>query len=209
MESNLNKLWSLSHKFLSNIRNEGMSYIVLIITDQSNMFAAYGVHPSLNIHCQHQIIFGNLNLSLPSPPPYDRTVWHYSRANVLSIINSIKSVNWVNNLNPLGPSEMVNYSTTTLNKIMSLHIQKESIQISDNDPPWLTYELNTAIKRKHTVFKKFLRRGRNQEDWTFVRKLQLENTKNITEATNKCFLKLGKKFSDPHIGVKSYWSTLK
>ena len=52
----------------TNIRNESMSHIDLIITDQPNMFVDYVVHPSLDIHCQHQIIFGNFNLSLPSPP---------------------------------------------------------------------------------------------------------------------------------------------
>ena len=178
----------------TNIRNESMSCIDLIITDQPNMFVDYGVHPSLDIHCQHQIIFGNLNLSLPSPPPYNRTVWHYSRANVQSIINSINSVNWVSNLNPLGPSEMVDYFAMTLYKIMSLYIPNESITINDKDPPWLTLELKTAIKRKHRVYKKFLRRGRNQEDWTFVRKLQLENTKKIIEAKHKNFLNLVKNY---------------
>ena len=57
----------------TNIRNESMSCIDLIITDQPNMFVDYRVHPFLDIHCQHQIIFGNLNLSMPSPPPYNRT----------------------------------------------------------------------------------------------------------------------------------------
>ena len=81
-----------------------------------------------------------------------------------SIINSINSVNWVNNLNSLGPSEMVDYFTSTFYKIMSLYIPNESIKISDKDPPWLTHELKTAIKQKHRVCKKFVRRGRNQED---------------------------------------------
>ena len=44
-----------------NIRNESMSCIDLIITDQPNMFVCYGV----NIN---QIMLGNLNFSLSSPP---------------------------------------------------------------------------------------------------------------------------------------------
>ncbi len=90
----------------TNIRNEGMSCIDLIITDQPNMFFDCGVHPSLDVHCQHHIIFGNMNLSLPSPPPYKRTVWHYSKANVQVIKNSITNVNWVNSFNSLSPTEM-------------------------------------------------------------------------------------------------------
>ena len=82
---------------------------------------------------------------------------------------------------------MVDYFTSTLSKIMSLYIPNESFKISDKGPPWLTHELKTAIKRKHRVYKKFVRRGRNQEDWTFVRKLQLENTKKIIEAEINIF----------------------
>ena len=74
-----------------------------------------------------------------------------------SIINSINNVKWVNNLHPLGPSEVVDYFTTTLYKIMLLHISNESIKISDKDPPWLTHELKTAIKQKRRVYKKFVR----------------------------------------------------
>ena len=195
-------------RVLTNIRNERPSCIVFTGDFNCRSSQWWTEESSLDINCQHQIIFGNLNLSLPSPPPYNRTVWHYSRANAQSIINSINSVNWVSNLNPLGPSEVVDYFAMTLYKIMSLYIPNESIKINDKDPPWLTHELTTAIKRKHRVYKKFVRHGRNQEDWTFVRNLQLENTKKIIEAKNKYFFKLGKKLSDPHIGVKSYWSIL-
>ena len=90
------------------------------------MFADYGVHPSLDIYYQHQVIFGNLNMSLPSPPPYKRTVWHYSKANAQSIRFSINNVDWVNSLNPLTPSEMVEHFTTILYAIMSLYIPNET-----------------------------------------------------------------------------------
>ena len=59
----------------TNVRTQGMSCIDLIVTDQPNMFVEYGVHPSLDPHCKHQIIFGKINVSLPSPPPYKRTIW--------------------------------------------------------------------------------------------------------------------------------------
>ena len=192
----------------TNIRNEGMSCIDLIITDQPNMFADYGVHPSLDRNCQHQVIFGNLNMSLPSPPPYKRTVWHYSKANMELIRNSINNVDWVSSPNPLSPSEMVEHFTKTLYAIMSLYIPNETIRINDKDPPWLTSELKTAIKRKHRLYRRFIRRGRKQEDWNLVRNIQLESTRKIIEAKDKYYLKLGKKLSDPNIGVKYYWNIL-
>ena len=183
----------------TNISNESMPYIDLIITDKTNMFVDYGVHPPLDIHCQDQIIFGNLNL--PSPSSYSRTVSYYSRTNAQSIINSLNSVNWVNDLNTLGPSEMLDYFNSTLYKIMSIYIPNKSIKICYMDQPWLTHEQKTAIKQKHRVYDKFLRHGRNKEDWAFVWKLQFENTKKIIEAKNTKFFKLGKKLSGPHIAV--------
>ena len=58
----------------TNIRYNSMSCIDLIITDQPNLFVNSGVHPSLDEQCQHQIIFGKLNMSIPSPPNYKRLV---------------------------------------------------------------------------------------------------------------------------------------
>ena len=54
----------------TNVRGKGMSCIDLIITDQPNIFVESGVHPSLDEHCQHQIVYGKLNISIPPPPPY-------------------------------------------------------------------------------------------------------------------------------------------
>ena len=58
----------------TNIRGDGMSCIDLIITDQLNLFVESGAHPSLDEHCHHQIIYGKLNMSVPHPPLYKRTV---------------------------------------------------------------------------------------------------------------------------------------
>ena len=51
----------------TNIRGERMSCIDLIITDQLSPFIESGVHPSLDSHCQHQIIYGKLNIASPTP----------------------------------------------------------------------------------------------------------------------------------------------
>ena len=95
----------------TKIRNGSMSCIDLIITDQPNMSVEYGVHLLLYGHCQHQIIFGNVNMSLPSLLPYRRIVWYYKKANLQSIKNSVINVDWVNSLNPpFTPSEIGGFS---------------------------------------------------------------------------------------------------
>ena len=64
----------------TNMRGECMSCIDLVITDRPNIFVESGVHPSLDDHCQRQIVYGKLNISIPHPLPYKRTIRDYSKA---------------------------------------------------------------------------------------------------------------------------------
>ena len=59
----------------THIMNESRLCIDLIITDQPNILVAYGVHPSLYKMCHHAITYGKMNLSVPPPASYKRTVW--------------------------------------------------------------------------------------------------------------------------------------
>jgi len=52
----------------TNVRNKGMSCIDLIITDQPNISTESGIHPSLDGHCQHQVVYRKVNVSIPYPP---------------------------------------------------------------------------------------------------------------------------------------------
>ena len=52
--------------------------IYLLFTSQPNMVIGSGVHVSLH---PNQIIFARFDLKFFYPPPYERTVWHFSQAN--------------------------------------------------------------------------------------------------------------------------------
>ena len=78
----------------TKIRTTGMSCIDLIITDQLNLFVDFGVHSSLAEHCQHQIIHGKLNISVPLPPPYKIKVWYYAKAQKDKIKSAIANTDW-------------------------------------------------------------------------------------------------------------------
>ena len=53
----------------------------LIFTPQPNMIMDSGVDPSLHFNCHYQIIYAKFDLKVFYPPPYERTVWHFSQAN--------------------------------------------------------------------------------------------------------------------------------
>ena len=40
-----------------------------------------GAHLSLHPNCHHQVILAKFSLSISHPPPYERTVWSYEKAN--------------------------------------------------------------------------------------------------------------------------------
>ena len=82
----------------TNVRTTGMSCIDLIITDQPNLFVDFGVHSSLDDHCQHQIIHGKLNISVPIPPPYKRKVWYYAKAQKDKIKSAIANIDTLYNV---------------------------------------------------------------------------------------------------------------
>ena len=51
-----------------------------------------GIQPSL--HPNHQLVCTKFDLSLHYPPPYERTVWYYSRANADLIQRAIDQFVW-------------------------------------------------------------------------------------------------------------------
>ena len=192
----------------TNIREGSMSCIDLIITDQPNLFADYGVHPSLDEHCQHQIVYGKMNISIPSPPPYKRTIWDYSKANMQSIRNDLQAIDWHTRFDALGSEEMTEVFTASIYATMTSYIPNRVVKCCDKDPPWITPRIKTAIKRKQRVYRNFCQRGRRDQDWDRVKHVRNETSKMILNAKEEYFKRLGRKLSDPNEGIKSYWSTL-
>ena len=72
----------------------------------------------------------------------------------------------------------------------------------------MTSQLKTAIKRKHRVYNKSVKRGCKAEEWEHLKTLSQNTSQMITSAKEKYFLKLSQKLSDPTNGVKAYWSAL-
>ena len=57
------------------------SCIDLIVTDQPNIILESGTRASLDSFCYHQIIHCKANFRIPPPPPFERKIWHFNRAN--------------------------------------------------------------------------------------------------------------------------------
>ena len=140
----------------TNIRTTGMSCIDLIITDQPNLFVEFGVHSSLDDHCQHQIIHGKLNISVPSPPSYKWKIWHYAKAQKDEIKSAMGNIDWSTIFSELDVDDMTQLFTAKCIDIFSQYIPNEIVTCDDRDPPWMTATLKSAIKCKHRVYDKYV-----------------------------------------------------
>ena len=49
----------------------------------------------LHPNCHHQITYAKFNLKIYYPPPFEREIWHYEKANVDHIRRSIDKFSWV------------------------------------------------------------------------------------------------------------------
>ena len=175
----------------------------MIITDQPNLFVDSGVQSSLYAKSHHQIVFGVVNLSVPRPPPYKRTVWEYDKANIDMINRDLSSINWSEMCDGLDVNQAVDLFTTLFLSVIARHVPNREITCSDRDAPWITDDVKKAINLKHLVYRRYVKRGRKPEDWTCVRQVKNDVTKMITDSKNKYYSKLGEKLYDPNVGVKT------
>ena len=83
------------------------SCIDLIFTNQPNLVIDCAVHPSLHTNCDHQIVYCKLNLNIKFPPPYERLLWGYNKADTEKIKKSIEQVNWENIFNHISLHQLV------------------------------------------------------------------------------------------------------
>ena len=68
--------------------------IDLILTNQPFYMVDKGVLPSPDASLKHQIIYGKINFSIPSPPPYKRKIWDYKNANIQAIKTVMSLIPW-------------------------------------------------------------------------------------------------------------------
>ena len=109
---NLSQIISEPTNFTPNKRP---TCIDLIATDQPNLVLDSGSRASLDSCCHHQIIHCKFNFKIPPPPPQERRVWHYSKANFAAIRRSMSKFPWMQHFNL---NSDVNWQTKTFTEII-------------------------------------------------------------------------------------------
>ena len=109
---NLSQIISEPTNFTPNKRP---TCIDLIATDQPNLILDSGTRASLDSTCHRQIIYCKIYFKIPSPPPLERKIRHYNKANTAGIRRSMNRFHWEQHFN-LIPD--VNWQTKTFAEIL-------------------------------------------------------------------------------------------
>ena len=94
-----------------------------------------------------------MNLKIIDPPPYQRLVWDFKRANTDSIRKAIKMVDWHFMFLNKTVHEQVSVFNNVLFDILFNYIPHKYISIDDRDPPWMTKCIKDKINLKSTLYK--------------------------------------------------------
>ena len=142
--------------------NKNPSCIDLVITDQPNLILDSGTRVSLDPYCHHQIVYCKINLRIP-PPPFDRKIWHFNRANSAAIKRSMNNFPWRQHLNV---NTDINWQVKTFAAIIIKHtfIPNDTKRNVPRDPPWITRPIKTFLNRENRLFKNYKKHGYKIED---------------------------------------------
>ena len=188
--------------------NKRPSCIDLIFSSQPNLVSDSGVHPSLYQTCHHQIIYAKIDLNVFLPPHYDREVWSYNRAEVEHINRAISLVDRQNMFLPLDASEQAKLFNETLLNIFSNFIPRKTIKCKFKEPPWMSKEIKTSMRKKNRLYKKYVSNGCNADDMICLNNQSIYCAELISSAKDNHYKKLANKLNDPLLGPKAYWSIL-
>ena len=205
----LEKLFSLSG--FSQLINEPTNFepnkkktcIDLIFSSQPNLVSECGVHPSLFQTCHHQIIYAKINLSFYLPPPYEREVWCYDRAETELINRAISSFDWDQAFSPLDPNEQVELLNITLLNIFRNFIPNKINKSNRKCAPWISNEIKTSLRKKARLYKKYINNGSKNEDFNNLIRYSSYCSDLISSSKKEYFTKLSNKLNDPQFSEGS------
>ena len=102
------------------------------------------------------------------------------------------NIDWYFEFGDLEPKILVDKFTKIILSIIAENVPSRVINVNEKDPPWITKEIKTAIRRKHRIYSKYIKRGSKQKDWEQVRIVRNQTTHLIDDAKENYFESLDK-----------------
>ena len=193
----------------THIQGQSVSCIDLIFSSQPNLVMSSGIHSSLHQNCHHQIIFAKFNLKVHYPPPYERELWHFKKANTGHIKRAINGFPWERSFANLDINDKVYLFNKTIKNILSNFIPHETITFDDRDPPWINSQVKHLINEKNAMYKNYLKNNKSNQSFETFQSFQSQLSSLIASWKNKYYSKVVKRLLDPSTNPRMYWSILK
>ena len=167
------------------------------------------VHASLHPNCHHQIVHSSFNLNIYYPPPYQRLIWDYKKADAKTIRKALDSVNWERLFDSKNINEQVIALNETILNVFQNYVPNKYITVDDKDPVWMNEIIKSKIKTKNLLFNQYIQNGRFESDFVFIENLTTEINELISSTKNLYHENLAKKLNNPLLQAKTYWPILK
>ena len=193
----------------THITRNSFSCIDLIFTNQPELTVDYGIHSSLHPNCYHQLTYLKTNMETIYPPPYERVLWDYKKANVDMIRRSLNYINWVDKFKNMSVNSQVETLDEILLNVFSNFVPNKSVSINDKDPPWMNKLIKVKINTKNKFYKSFVKNGRKKEDYDRLIELSRDVSITISMWKEQYLNQLALKLSDMRLSPKTYWTILK
>ena len=185
-----------------------MSCSDLLFCTNRNRISIYGVDVSILDKYHHNIIFGKVNIRVQLLPVYIRQVCNYSQANVENIKSAIFNFNWSKAFENLSVDGKVKHLNKTLINIFLNYIPNAKIKCDYRQPPWITDNIKSSLKRRSKLIKIFYKKGLRKSDLIKVLEKSTECTKKILEVKKNYTLKMTTKLEHSNTVPKTYWEIL-
>ena len=118
----------------TDIVNNSMSCIDLLLCTKQNAVSNYGADVSIFDKCHYNIIFGKVKICVPLPPGYIREVWNYSQANMEYIVYATSNFNWSKAFENLSADGKVKHLNETLLNIFRNYVPNKKIKCDYRQP---------------------------------------------------------------------------
>ena len=146
---------------------------------------------------------------LPPPPPQEREIRHYKKANIDLVQQAIREFTWQRAFHRKNINAKVAILNNTINNVLSNFIPHETITCDDKKPPWLNKNIINLIKNKNIYYKSYTANENSTDKKEAIKALQNKLTSAIENAKSEYYSKLSMKLSNPETSSKTYWSILK
>ncbi|MCG7879453.1 MAG: reverse transcriptase domain-containing protein [Candidatus Thiodiazotropha taylori] len=159
---------------------------------------------NIRYHCP---IYAIIKFSKPKHKSFVRHIWYYDRGDYNELRNKARLVDW----NSLQDNDINVYANNVTNKVSVLAkecIPNKNIRIKPQEPPWITSQIKTNIRKRKRLFKK-AKRTNACVDWTRFKTLRNKTTQMIRDSKQALYDRITAKLTSPTISSKDWWSTLK